>query len=235
MIVEFHYSQIYCNSVGMQAACERAFLDRDTLHSGGVATLTIYPQDQCYSDHVIMHSCALLEKVVMLSETGRLRYAPVRIYIRVTTATIFLLKALAIGARNEQVISALAMLDRIIGALELSVVDDMHLANDYAALMRTYVDKLQKALKTDYSGTRFIWAHNGGSKADSRLAQGVDCDDGNNSMGSSEAENAHPRLEDNDWFSLPFDPTMAPLFPCGDPESSLSLMQDVNMDFLWKF
>jgi hypothetical protein len=61
-----------------------------------------------------------LQKVCQLSETGALRYSPVRIFLRITTSSIYLIKGLSLGSRNAKLQSCLDILDAAIRALRAS-------------------------------------------------------------------------------------------------------------------
>ncbi|KAF2154262.1 hypothetical protein K461DRAFT_125631 [Myriangium duriaei CBS 260.36] len=249
LVIEYAYSQIYCNSVGMQAVCERMDRETDsTLHPQHLAS-SIDDVDQTFIQKVIAHSCELLDKAVELHEKGSLRFAPVRVYLRVTTASVFLLKALGLGARSSDLRRALNMLKRTIAAFKASVIDDTHLANDYAMLLQTYIGRLQRVFlassKKAYP-TRPTSPHNPDSRPsqhanssnhrnDDDLTILTNQDDLTQMAGGTLSDPMFDmfsqQFSPSDWFSLPFDPTMAPLCPSGDPDPSLYFPQEDMLNF----
>ncbi|KAF2159501.1 hypothetical protein M409DRAFT_70956 [Zasmidium cellare ATCC 36951] len=233
LFIEQHYTQIYFSSLGMQAECEQVSAEGSFATSGTSGVV-----DHEHAQQVIASSCALLKRVVQLSETGVLRFAPVRIFIHATTASIFLLKALALGVRNSQLRSALGILDSTVTALGTSVPDDIHLAHTYASLLKTHIWRLRRAFSVSLTGKLIS------SRMSTPLApEGMDQESSTSCQPGPSASAPVDNVTMNDfspssfsdWFALPFDPTMAPLFPVGDDgQTPLSSAGD-NLDFLWNF
>lgn len=244
--IEYQYIRIYCNSIGMQAVCERAFGDADgDIGPGEGLSMSVEGVDQSYIQEVIAGSCDLLEQIISLADKGTLRFAPVRIFLRVTMSSVFLLKAMSIGIRNGQLRTALSILDRTVQALRSSVLDDMHLANSYADLLEVHIRQLRKG---------FLVSSKRGPQtrpSTRRPSMGsADADQGSSHIQSSNAGpygNADDDLNDNygafnlsfdpaisndNWLSLPFDPTMAPFGPDGASSFPLGL-EGNGLDFIW--
>ncbi|KAL6354329.1 hypothetical protein LRP88_11657 [Fusarium phalaenopsidis] len=99
LILEYYYATMYINSVGIQAFVERAsrrdgqhmFMDANGVH------LSDYPQDLIFNDAVREASCNILIIAIKLGENGCLRYCPVRPFLRLVIASVFLLKSLSLG------------------------------------------------------------------------------------------------------------------------------------------
>lgn len=106
-------------------------LDRDGLEP------CILPQDQKFIRDVVTDSGTVLEVATAMHSKGRLRYAPLRIIVCITSSSIFLLKAISLGARNSDLQVSLGTLDRCIAALRSSGTDDMDFSLRYAALIES--------------------------------------------------------------------------------------------------
>lgn len=121
LTIEYQYVRIYTNSVGMQAVVERTLAETDTdVPQDEILPLNLEPRDYDFIQEVVDGSCQILQKVVQLSESGALRYSPVRIFLRITTSSIYLIKGLSLGSRNQKLQSSLDILDAAIRALRAS-------------------------------------------------------------------------------------------------------------------
>lgn len=226
----------------MQAECEQVSAEGSLSITNTSAVV-----DHEHAQQVITQSCALLGRVVQLSERGILRFAPVRVFLHATTASIFLLKALALGVRTSQLRSALAILDNTVTALRTSVPDDIHLAHTYASLLKTHIGRLRKGFSASLSG-----------KVATRTQTPAATQTGMSGLRTPQIDNleqASGRQQDlshgtwmddtalddpspssfSDWFALPFDPTMAPLFPVGNAGQTPLSFEGDNLDFMWNF
>jgi hypothetical protein len=94
------YAKIYVYSLALQAAAERKMRYKFT---EGIANeflsyiLDINSGDYEFIQDVIESAKAILGTIHSLSATGKLKYLPVRIYVRVISACIFLLKVRAVS------------------------------------------------------------------------------------------------------------------------------------------
>lgn len=86
----------------------------------------------------------ILEMAIGLAERGTLRFAPVRVFLRTTIASVFLLKYLGLKIGTEKTKIYLDVLVRVIEALKRSTPDDLHLGSRYAALLEMYVLRVQE-------------------------------------------------------------------------------------------
>lgn len=201
--------------------------------------------DQSYIQEVITGSCDLLEQIIRLAERDTLRYAPVRIFLRVTTSSVFLLKAMSIGVRNGQLRTALLILDRTVQALRSSVLDDMHLANSYADLLEVHINQIRKSflvsskrgpparLSTRRPSVGSIDNDEGPDNVQNNTNAAVsgNTNDGLDTYGEFSLTFDQTMSNDN-WLSLPFDPTMAPFGPDGLSSFPLGLESN-GLDFIW--
>ncbi|KAE8328650.1 hypothetical protein BDV39DRAFT_173789 [Aspergillus sergii] len=215
LFIEYHFVRVYTHSVGMQAVVERVLADSDP-HAEEVRALNIDPIDYEYIQEVIDGCCQILQKVIQLAENGVLRFCPVRIFLRITSSSIFLMKALSLGTRQSTLRESLDVLERSIQALRSNALDDIHLSTRYAALLDMHVARLRRNL---LASSKTVKSNQGTA---SRPSMGVpsSTDHGNNtpmmdiSMSQSISDMGYiPSLNDiaaDDWLSLPFDPSMAP-------------------------
>lgn len=220
LFIEYHYVRIYINSLGMQAACERALADTTSDSDPSAVLYTRIDSLQYeFIKEVIDGSCEILRKVISLAATNTLRFAPVRLFLRITTSSVFLLKALSLGVRNTQLQYALDILDRSIDALKTSNLDEVHLAARYATLLDTHVQKLRQ---------RFV-------PNAQRQPLPMNSDLAPNPSWIAESETLdYPALDvmpGDDWLSLPFDPSMAPFAPDGTVD--FSGLNGGGLDFIW--
>ena len=225
LCIEYHYVRVLCNSVGMQAICEGTFSTNSGLFIPDFA-LSVGSEDQRYHDEVIGGGCDLLEKVLLLEEKSALRYAPVRVLLRITAGSMFLLKALAMGVRQSQLRRALSILDDVVVALRQSVLDDMHLSGSFATVLETHTNRIRKSAQT--SSRRFL-----PSLPNTQRHSPAPVDPGQVDLnrGLPTVSIAQPGVEtfdwstfdgrfgdgaDDSWLDLSSEITLAPLMPGGD-------------------
>ena len=224
LFIEYHYVRIYVNSLGMQAACERAVMNKDEgVHQHRLTQPRVDNLEYGFIQEVIEASCEILRKVIRLAETDTLRFAPVRLFLRITTSSIFLLKALSLGVRNDQLQSALDVLDQTIQALKTSNLDEVHLAARYATLLETHVERLRQGFLANEKKRVTVGAP---VEYASRAGEQTPIPNGSiptmptmNTNGVEAMEfSALDDLPDDNWLSLPFDPSMAPFAPIGSAD-----------------
>ncbi|KAG0158155.1 hypothetical protein PDIDSM_5668 [Penicillium digitatum] len=217
LFIEYHFVRVYTHSVGMQAVVERAVAENGPNNFDGVRPMTIDPTDYEYIQEVIYGCGQILQKVTHLAEAGALRFSPVRIVLRITSASIFLMKALSLGTRQAKLQESIQILERSIKALKSNALDDVHLSTRYAALLEMHVSRLRgnllassKVVKSsqDAPGRSSMgpppWPDNGDRP---NLSRASVLQDPPPAMGYI------PSLNDigaDNWLSLPFDPSMAP-------------------------
>jgi hypothetical protein len=222
----------------MQAVVERALADpRLEGNPEDLRPVIADAFDYELIEEVIDGSCQILKTVIHLANTDRLRFSPVRIFLRMTTSSIFLLKALSLGVRHTKLQESLEILDRSILALRSNILDDVHLASRYAILLEVHVARLRRNLvaSSKAPGISQTQSHNvtrpssiqpwgrGESQAGDTPEAVV--------AGFSTNVDSNVVNTDDEWlFSLPFDPSMAPFGPSG---SQLSGFDGGTLDFLW--
>ncbi|KAJ9667364.1 hypothetical protein H2201_002565 [Coniosporium apollinis] len=236
--IEYQYVRIYANSLGMQAVVERTLEEADSSEGSPdeALAMSLDAADYDFIQEVVDGSCAILQKVIKLAETGALLFSPVRIFLRITTSAIYLLKGLSLGVWTKKLQSSLDILDRSIVALRSSTLDDMHLASRYATLLDLHVARLRKSFVVSSrpprlptrppSADRVVNEGSGGDTIGSGLADGT-ADFGGFSGGGDGGVDGMFGATD-DWLALPFDASMAPFAP-GDVPG----FEDARLDFIW--
>lgn len=243
------------------------------------------PSDYEYSlvEEVIDGCCHIIELIIRKSESdtnNSLHYAPIRMFSRMISASIFLLKALALGVRKTKLAESLHVLEMAILALQTSNLDDIHLAAQYGELLKIQVDRLRRSFES--SGTPHYHSngsakhsgegHNNPSReqwqpdlqlpenqpapsssyitprlsneedsltdqryysGNSQWTGGASLDHLDVATAATTSTNTWNSNMDG-WFSLPFDPSMAP-FTGWDYDDSLDPLNPcwLDVDFIW--
>ncbi len=240
LFIEYHYARIYINSIGMEAVCQRAVSEMDVDIDAGPLRPLLDGQEHGFINEVIDGGTQVLERTIKLAETDALRFSPVRTFLRITTSSVFLLKAISLGIRNVKLQSALDTLDRSIQAMRMSNLDDMHLAARYATLLQTHVARLRHAfMVSSRKQSRFgrtVTRRSSPSEAQPQQADGMTLADEmlptNPLRNSANGQDPLPlqELSADDWLSLPFDPSMAPL---GDGTFGFPALDGNALNFIW--
>ena len=244
IFIEYHFVRVYTHSVGMQAVVERALAGTDPNNMvDEMRPMHIDPIDYEYIQEVIDGSCQILQKVTQLAETGSLRFSPVRIFLRITSSSIFLMKALSLGTRQAKLRESLDILERCIQALRSNALDDIHLSTRYATLLDMHVSRLRRNLLA----SKNLKNNSRGPTSRSSLAPQSSLFNHTSSNttpnypplqqpdSSSVSEMSFvPSLNDmaaDDWLSLPFDPSMAPFGISNGGQ--FPAYEGGNMNFIW--
>ncbi len=264
LFVEYHHTFIFLNSLGLQAIIERNLLASNSAISGGSshhAIALIDAQDQAYVQAIITSSLAVLSLVTELASSDALRFSPVRVYLRITSSSVFLLKAMCLGVRQAEMLRCLDILETSTKALKSCTLDDMHLAPRYATLLEVHVVRLRRhfmaslrngkgsTVHTGYSGvagTQGSSTHSGaetsvgrseprqdlGSDMSVDMGVGATMESSNINVGM-DAIMSEPQSVGctDDWLSLPFDPSMAPFGMAGI--QVFPGLEEGALDFMW--
>ncbi|KAL6232242.1 hypothetical protein BDW75DRAFT_24616 [Aspergillus navahoensis] len=234
LFIEYHFVRAYTHSIGMQAVVERVLADSDP--EAEIRAANIDQVDYEYIQEVINGCCQVLQKASELGEAGALKFSPVRIFLRITTSSIFLMKALSIGTRHAKLRESLEIIERCIQALKSNALDDIHLSTRYAALLETHVSRLRRNLFAS-KATRSTR----GYTARSPLAplQDTDAEDSTPTIGVPAGQTipelgsvpTFNNLAADDWLSLPFDPSMAPFGMSGGGQ--FPAYEGGALNFIW--
>jgi len=237
LFIEYHFVRVYTHSVGMQAVVERAIADTDPDNFDEMRPTTIDPTDYEYIQEVIDGCCQILQKVTHLAEGGALRFSPIRVVLRITSASIFLMKALSLGTRQATLHDSLEVLQKSIAALKSNALDDVHLSTRYATLLDMHVSRLQRSL---LASGRTI-KNNRGTIRRSSMGPPLWPENGDRSnhihtlvsQDLTSELSFIPTFNDmgDDWLSLPFDPSMAPFGMTNGGQ--FPLYEGGALDFIW--
>jgi hypothetical protein len=235
LLIEYHHLKAYTSALSIQAVVERVLAQGvgrfGYLGPEGIGPC-ILPQDEKFIHDVISDSGKVLEIATIMHHERQLRYAPLRTLICITSASIFLLKAISLGGRNVDLQKSLTTLDRCISALKLSGIDDMDFSLRYATLIENHVAGFCAQFAPP-SHPSFSQNPPNAAQRDtsSMLSSPKSYHDGP----IPERENrAHGFFDigasPDEWWTRPFDPSIAP-FPSNDESISLGLELD-SLDFL---
>ena len=246
LFIEYQFLKVFINSLGIQAVVERTLAATNARAQGLEETRSINVQDADFEfiQEVVSACSQILEKVSALAESGTLRFSPVRFFLRVTSSSVFLLKALSLGAHNAKLQASLDILDRSIQALKACTLDDMHLAPRYATLLEVHVASLRRHFMVSASNqappqNRGMTIHPSAGRPWGGADGAGDLTAGSSLCvppGVSATSSFDPGIEiqefsADDWLSLPFDPSMAP-FPL-DGNLIFPGQEGGALDFVW--
>jgi len=138
--MEYEHVRFYINSLALQAVVDRCTVNNSTKH----AVAQMNKKDMSFIKEVVDASRALLSCVVeKMYPGGYLKHAPIRIYLRILGASMFLLKTFVLGAKEHDVTTSLALIHSTIDALRHASVDDVHVALRFADLLETLTNRIQ--------------------------------------------------------------------------------------------
>jgi len=200
----------------------------------------------------------ILRIATKLSGDGFLAFCPVRVFLRIVAASIFLLKAISLGAKEVDATASLCLLEKCIEALMSGRSDDIHLSSRYADLIARHVRSFKRNLRSSRRPKlpEVTTALNrGGPKlshtVDRPNTLGVEQpEDHQVQISTSTTNNAYTLLPDAigvqdpatdytqdagpdtfDWLAQPFDPQFPPFgLEASQPASGLAID---SLDFLW--
>jgi hypothetical protein len=115
LLVDYQYVRMYISFLAVQALAERAGTRGGQYVAFEVDRFKMENrQDHRFIQEFIDASRSILSTTTTLAENGGLRYSPVRLFLRITSASIFRLKAISIDARHSEVQKSLDTLGRCI-------------------------------------------------------------------------------------------------------------------------
>ncbi|KAK4060031.1 uncharacterized protein Triagg1_10910 [Trichoderma aggressivum f. europaeum] len=225
LAVDFLYTKIYLYSLALQAAAERKMSQQanEVPNSVMSSVFDFSYEDYNFIQGVIVAAKDVLRIILGFAEIGRLRYLPVRTYVRVISSCIFLLKALALGVPTDELNSSLELIDQSARVLRLHIVDDLHLAGIFASLLETYTQSFRERFVSILGVPRpanSVASSTGGFPA------------------SEHAETELPAVDpiggdygiNQDWLAHPFDASIAPFG--ADLTQTFGVFDD-ELNFIW--
>jgi hypothetical protein len=89
LLVEWEYIRLYINSLALQAVAER----ESSQSAIDGQTLQVSDEDAVYIDHVVDASKSILNYMIYsFAPKGYLRSSPVKVFLRIISAAVFLVK-----------------------------------------------------------------------------------------------------------------------------------------------
>jgi hypothetical protein len=150
LFVDYQYVRMYVSSIGIQVL----FADFQT---GADPKATIVPilhrtasSELKYVQEVINASSSILSKAIALRSSGVLRFCPARVFFRIVSACVFLLKALYLSALRPDFSQSLNLLDQCMDALASLPAEDDSPWPKYAELTQRYAHKLRQRLEAPH-------------------------------------------------------------------------------------
>jgi hypothetical protein len=93
LLIEWEYVRLYINSLALQAVAERE--SSQVVGMDGQA-VRISEEDAVYIDHVVEASKSILNYMISeFAPRGYLRLSPVKVFLRIISAAVFLVKAIS--------------------------------------------------------------------------------------------------------------------------------------------
>lgn len=223
----------------MQAVVERVLAENSEIDPDTIGAINLNDIDYEFIKEVVDGSCQILSRITKIAELGALKFSPVRVFLRITSCSIFLLKALSLGVRNAKLHESLDILERSIQALRFSSLDDIHLASRYASLLEVHVSRLRRNFMASSKLTRPsnvtpAQSASGGDATRTHINEnsGTPTIDSLSTEHDIEPTGVDSVLPDDDWLSLPFDPSMAP-FGTGTGTPAFPDFDEGALDFVW--
>lgn len=233
---EYRYLRVFTNSLGVQGIVERVLSDTmpqktiDGTFISRARQTNISRNEYDFIEEVIDGACAILSRIVSLSQTKLLQYFPIRIFLRMVSSSVFLLKALSLGVRTTKLQESLRLLDQAITALQSNQQDDIHLVSQYASLLQIHVCRLRQTFaKSGRLGNQNNEPNQEEAPDSGKLSQLI-AEETPWDPGMIDWANQLDNL--GDWLSLPLDPLMAP-FGSWDGVSTDLDSGYLDLDFIW--
>ncbi|KAK6193492.1 hypothetical protein LQW54_012408 [Pestalotiopsis sp. IQ-011] len=229
LLVEYSSIKIHANSLGLQAIVERA------IASGGDGVpyehIDMNLADYACIQAVLDASLEILKVAIRLAESESLKFAPARLFLRITTASVFLLKALGLGASMSRLQDSLSLLSRVISALKTCKPDDVHLGARYATLLEAHTTRLQERFIPAVRPSFIDHAPSAVTATGDGIANAVA--DWQVEL-STTIQNLDATVlagADDSWLSLPIELSLQP-FVLGD-SSNPEWLHPNSLDFIW--
>ncbi|KAF8423473.1 hypothetical protein BGX38DRAFT_1048964, partial [Terfezia claveryi] len=174
LTLEYEHVRMYINSLALQAIIDRCTTagDKDTMtlnlnppaaknstteQPSFAVLMRTYSTDLTFITEVVDASRCVLQTVIeRMAPTGELKHAPVRIYLRILSAAMFLLKTFALGAKEDDILVSLELMDQIVEVLRRESCDDVHLGLRFGELLETLTRRVRLRFVRMQGGSRGI-------------------------------------------------------------------------------
>ncbi|KAF7589495.1 hypothetical protein BBP40_004249 [Aspergillus hancockii] len=214
--IEHHYLQVFSNSIKVQSLVEKFLASPNQS----------FPTDRICIDEVISSSCTILQSILSLPN---IPYFPIRVFLRVISSSIFLMKALALGVRTAQLHTSISLLEQTISTLQSSALDDVQIVSRYVSLLQIHVSRLRETFTASAQEREKDLQDN-----EQIVSLSMQSEAPVNDWEDPVLRQRNGGAED-DWLSLPFDPLMAP-FGAWDDNGQADYGLDssyLDLDFIW--
>ncbi|KAG9249747.1 C6 transcription factor [Emericellopsis atlantica] len=223
LAIELQHVKVLANSLGLQAIVERRL-------ASPVADQTQDSIELSLTDYgfltIVVDGCLrTLEIAIDMHQRNALRFAPASTFVRITTASVFLLKGLGLGVNVTKLVSSLEILSRAVAALRVSRPDDLHLGARYASLLEVHVERLRSSFVPAARPPEFVTRHNGMPHDTQQGFIDLPQDFGPSNLGGDSG------VFDDSWLALPFDSSLLPFIP--DECQDFQGLGDHSLDFIW--
>lgn len=198
--------------------------------------LELSSTDYGFIQAVVDGSLGILKVALKMHEKNSLRFAPITIYLRITTASVFLLKGLGLGVSTTKLQDSLDVLTHAITALRSSRPDDLHLGSRYATLLEMHVERLKENFVPASRPPRFATRPGSEDGRAPQVPSEFEDTDWSLKLNAGSKFPGLPFGEDGDgfqedWLTLPFDPSLQPY--ALDDMQDFQLLGDNSLDFIW--
>lgn len=146
LLLEYHHVRVCINSIALPKISNRS----TTIPIASSPTIFLSPGDSQAVATIRQSSCDMLNIATKLHQDHQiLRLCPVRVFLRIIAAAIFLLKVLSLPLDWQflRIEESFACLGKCIEALKHCHADDEHLSTRYGVLLERHADSLKKALR----------------------------------------------------------------------------------------
>lgn len=226
LMLEYQSTRIYTYSLGLQAIVSRTLAESNTTSPTQSTCFNLTSTDFAHLQELISSALSALKIALKLANDDVLRFCPVKVFLQITTASVFLLKGLGLGVSPTKLHDALEVLRNVVSALRTSNPDDLHLGARYATLLEVHLSNLQRhfvpSVKPPELAPRF---------EQRQQMEGRAADDNREEFDLTDVNMAVTDSFDEHWLSLPLDASLVP-FELGDFQG-LQCLGDGTLDFLW--
>ncbi|RYP41642.1 hypothetical protein DL767_000847 [Monosporascus sp. MG133] len=228
------WEERHLTTASLQAIVERTLAESGEDQASGQFNLNF--TDYSFIQEVVDGCLETLKLAIRLAEKKVLTFAPLSMFLRITTASVFLLKGLGLGVSTTKLRDSLDILTRAIAALRTCQSDDLHLSSRFATLLEMYVIRLQEkfipAARPPGYGTRPASVHSQAPTSidDNHTDWQMDFGSQIPSIDSMGVINAESGIDER-WLTLPLDPSLVPFVP--DDCQGFQWLGDGSLDFVW--
>ncbi|OGM47988.1 C6 transcription factor [Aspergillus bombycis] len=238
LLIEYHHLRAYTSALAIQAVVERAVV-RGVSWIGDTSRESldgcVLPHDQDFIRDVILSSSKVLQIATEMAIDGMLRYAPLRTLVCVTSSSVYLLKAISLGAHHTDLHASLHTLDECISALRSSGTDDMDFSLRYASLIEKHVDRFRANFISERVATmnpdhRRYHLQTPEPLTSTQSREQPHMHNATSNYSGQQPTDAFVTPQMDSWWAQPFDPNIAP-FNFNGEGVSIGLELD-SLDFL---